>query len=59
MPTVRNILLYGAKQADTLSVENVSDSCAKCIIVLGFCRPTDRRTYVITSVACLIKGSFE
>jgi len=59
MPTVRNILLYGAKLADTLRVETVSDCYAKYVIVLRLCVPTNRSTRVNTSVVRLMKGSFE
>lgn len=59
MPTVRNILFYGCKLADTLPVETVSDLYAKYVIVLRLCVPTNRRTRVITSVVRLMKGRFE
>jgi hypothetical protein len=59
MVAVRNILLYGAKLADTLPVESVSDRCAKYVIMPRLCVPTNRRTRVITSVVRLTKGSFE
>jgi hypothetical protein len=39
MLTVRNILLYGAKLADTLRVETVSDRYAKYVTVLRLSFP--------------------
>lgn len=59
MPTVRNILLYGAKLDDTLPVETISDRYTKYVIMLRLCVPTNSRTRVITSVVHLMKRSFE
>jgi hypothetical protein len=59
MPTVRNILLYGAQIADTLPVEAVSNRYAKYVIVLRLCVPSNRHTRVIIPVVRLMNGSFE